>query len=63
MTISLAIQKLTYHGVKVSPVYKDYRWWVQVTKNGTTKTFDKPVSQTKLNQALEKTVFHEAAKL
>jgi hypothetical protein len=45
-------------GIKVYPISKNYKHYVQVDNNGKIKTFDKPVSQNDLNDAIAKTIIY-----
>ena len=61
MSISLDIQKCLKHNVKVYPVIKDRKTYIQVRRpDGSLVTYDKPVSGNGINEAMEKTYRHWA---
>lgn len=61
--ISLALQKCLKNGVKIYPVHRDYRWYIEVDFNGRKTTIEKPIKQSEINSAMEKTVLHYSRKL
>lgn len=61
--INQALHKCLKNGVKIYPIYKDYRWYIQININGKIKTIDKTVSQNKINEAVTKTYIFYAEKL
>lgn len=63
MRIDLAIQKCLKNGIKVYPVYTNYRWFIEAEICGKPKRFDKPVKEININDAVTKTYLHYAEKL
>lgn len=43
------------HGIKIYPVSKFFKWYIQVDNNGKIKTFDKIVTPAELNNSIAKT--------
>lgn len=43
------------HGIKIYPVSKFFKWYIQVDNNGKIKTFDKIVTPSELNNSIAKT--------
>lgn len=62
MSISEAISICLKNNTRVYPVIAGNNHKVQVDLNGKIKTFDKLLTQSKLNKALEKTYFFYANK-
>ena len=63
MRIDLAIHKCLKNGIKVYPVYYDYRWYIEADINGKAKRFPKQLKEKEINQALTKTYQFYAEKL
>lgn len=45
-------------GIKVYPVFINHKTYIQVDNNGKIKTYDKPISQSEINDAIAKTIIH-----
>jgi hypothetical protein len=45
-------------GIKVYPISRNFKWYVQIDNNGKIKTYDKQVTQNELNDAIAKTIIH-----
>jgi len=51
------------NGIKVYPVYINYKWFIEVNINGRIKTFDKSITQDEINYAMSSTYIFYAEKL
>jgi len=45
-------------GIKVYPISRNFKWYVQIDNNGKIKTYNKQVPQSELNDAIAKTIIH-----
>lgn len=52
------IYSVTKHGIKIYPVSKYFKWYVEVDNNGKIKRFDKIVPPNELNNAIAKTYIY-----
>ena len=51
------------NGIKVYPVYINYKWYIHANINGFIKEFDKPIHQDEINYAMSSTYIFYANKL
>lgn len=51
------------NGIKVYPIFKNGRWFIQVDNNGKLTTIDKSIQQNEINVSMAKTYIHYAKKL
>lgn len=43
------------HGIKIYPISRFFKWYIEVDNNGKIKTFDKIVTPAELNNSIAKT--------
>lgn len=54
---------LLMEGIKIYPVYKFSRWFIEVDNNGKIKTFDKSIKQNEIPESIDKTILFYYNKL
>lgn len=49
---------ITKRGVKVYPVFYNYKWYIEIDNNGTLQRFEKALTQNEINLAIHKIILY-----
>ena len=49
---------ITKRGVKVYPVFYNYKWYIEIDNNGTVQRFKKAITQNEINLAIHKIILY-----
>lgn len=63
MEINKAIGVISSNGIKVYPIRKQNKWFIQADIKGEKTTFPKSVDQKEINDAMAKTIIFYANKI